>query len=237
MSQKIVACVQARFSSNRLPGKVVKPLNGKPMIGYLLDSLKQASSLDGIVLTTSDQVSDDPVATYGKEQHVDVFRGSLERVGERVLNSALSQNADAVVRLSGDSPLLDYRLVDQAVSLFRENDVDLVTNVAKRTFPKGQSVEVISTKALKGVFQGENVTEHELEHVTPRFYAEPDQFRILNFECNEAFGEYQLSVDTAEEFEICSRVLEGLSGLHWMYEYRDFVKFFQQIMEKKNDEL
>src|SRR5690606_3770927 len=145
----ILAIVQARFSSRRLPGKVLAPVAGKPMLAWLLERLAHVEGLDEICVATSRDVSDDAVATFCRAESIDCHRGSLEGVAARLLEAAETRGADAFVRVNGDSPLLDPRIVSRAVSLYRKFEPDLVSNVLVRSFPKGQSVEVVRTATLK----------------------------------------------------------------------------------------
>src|SRR5216110_2122701 len=117
---RVIAIVQARFSSQRLPGKVLMHLGDRPMIGHLCDALTHARSLSGMVLATSTESSDNALAHYSEERRIPCFRGSLTNVAERMLGAARSAKADALVRISGDSPLLDPVLVDRAVAMFLE---------------------------------------------------------------------------------------------------------------------
>lgn len=196
---RIYAVVQARMSSERLPGKVLTLVRGKPMLSYLLDRLKQSQELDGVVVATSDQTSDDRIAAFAESADVGCYRGSLEDVASRLVAAAEMVEADALVRVSGDSPLLDSALVDTLVALYRKNDrVDLVTNVQKRTFPKGQSVEVVALASLRQIYES-GLSIGEREHVTSHFYMHPDRFSIVNVEHDAKLGSVQLSIDTPSD--------------------------------------
>lgn len=208
---RIVAVVQARFSSQRLPGKVLRPMAGKPMLGHLFDRLRRSHTLDGVVLATSLCADDAPVAEFAAREGVQVHRGDLENVAQRMLDAATAAGADAFVRLSGDSPLLDVRVLDQAVTLFRQEKPDLVTNVAKRTFPKGQSVEVLDTAAYRAAI-ADFETESDREHVTPFLYRNSAHFRIVSFEHDPPCGDLQLSVDTPEDFLRAEQLLLALGA-------------------------
>jgi len=198
---RIFAVVQARMSSNRLPGKVLKLVRGKPMLSYLLDRLKQCHELDGVVVATSDQVSDDAVAAFAEGVDVGCYRGSLNDVAARIVAAADMVGAESLVRVSGDSPLLDSALVDRLVAVFRKDDqVDLVTNVQKRTFPKGQSVEVVALASLRRIHES-RLSDSEREHATSHFYLYPDRFRIINVEHDAMLGSLQLSIDTPTDMD------------------------------------
>jgi spore coat polysaccharide biosynthesis protein SpsF len=209
----LTAVIQARASSVRLPGKVLREVRGKPLLQYLVERLRHAASLDRLVLATSDDPSDDAVAALGSKLGLSVVRGPLDDVVGRFLLAATRCGLRALVRVNGDSPLLDPALVDRAVELFEAGGVDLVTNTFPRSFPKGQSVEVISVAALERAAASHDPEDRE--HVTRFFYRHPEQFRIANFTRTAYAGDLQLSVDTADDLRSFERLLDRLDRPHW----------------------
>ena len=163
------AIIQARMSSTRLPGKVLHKVKGKPMIQYLLESLGQCILIDRVVVATSTDDSDGPVADFCREYGIACHRGPLEDVAKRFVEALDVFGLDAFVRICGDSPLLDYRLVDRAVEIFNSGQFDMVTNVLHRTFPKGQSVEVIDSKMFKQAYPLMR-EDSEREHISSPVY-------------------------------------------------------------------
>ena len=207
----MLAIIQARMSSQRLPGKVLRPMAGKPMLQWVHDRLSQAASLSRIVVATSVARSDDPVCEYCSEQKIPYYRGPLDNVVTRFLECVQIEAAEYFVRISGDSPLIDPALVDQAVSLQMLTSCDLATNVQVRSYPKGQSVEVIRTAALKKSSQ--NICDpRDYEHVTSYFYTHSEQFMIENFSSGDSLGDVQLSVDTLADFEAVEAILQRAGG-------------------------
>lgn len=190
------------------------PLLGRPMIEHLCDALAHTTTLRDFVLATSTDTSDDVVAGYARMRGINCWRGSLDDVAERMLEAALHAGAEALVRVNGDSPLLDPVLIDRAVRVFLDEGPDLVTNVQPRSFPRGQSVEVIATLALAGAVAGMS-TSAEREHVTPYLYAHPGQFRICSFSAAQPRPEVPLSVDTKEDFDRCELILKRLGCPAW----------------------
>ena len=176
----IGAIVQARMTSRRLPGKSLRPLCGKPLLQYVLESLAQVEPLAVVVVATSSDPTDDPIADFCKRQGSPCFRGPLDNVAERFRQAARRHQLAGFVRISGDSPLLDSRLVARGVALFQESDADLATNVFPRTYPAGMSVEVVRTATFERVVPGLDEPD-DREHVTGYFYRHPEQFRIVNF--------------------------------------------------------
>jgi spore coat polysaccharide biosynthesis protein SpsF len=203
---RVGAIIQARFSSQRLPGKVLRPLCGKPLLSHLVGRMRRCTVLDLICVATSSEPSDDAVAEFCAQTEIACHRGPLDDVLARFHGATRRFKLDGIVRLSGDSPLLDPALVNQAVKLFRRGDWDLVTNVQIRSFPKGQSVEVVSAGALARAADKARAAA-DREHVTPFLYAHPELFRIRNLVARVARPTLQLSIDTAEDFARIEAIL------------------------------
>lgn len=201
---RIGIAVQARMSSRRLPGKVLRPLAGKPLLAHLLDRLSRVEAVDGLVLATSVAAGDDAIERFARARNVPCHRGPLDDVASRLLEAARAHDLHAVVRISGDSPLIDPAIVSRAVWLFRDERPDLATNVFPRSFPKGQSVEVIPTAILAQV--AANGDAGDREHVTPRIYRNAARFRIVNFAAASPRPTLQLSIDTEEDFRRIERI-------------------------------
>lgn len=202
----IVAILQARMSSSRLPGKVMKPILGMPMIGRHIERLNRCDSLDRIVVATSRDPSDDGLAAYAEGLGVRVFRGALDDVLGRFQGAALSNGpATHVVRLTADCPLADPGVIDACVWRHVETGADYTSNTLERTYPDGLDVEVMTAAALK-TMQAEAKDPYEREHVTPFLYRNPDRFRIAQLTQRAQLSDRRWTVDTAEDFEFVSRV-------------------------------
>jgi spore coat polysaccharide biosynthesis protein SpsF (cytidylyltransferase family) len=209
---RIGAIVQARMSSTRLPGKSLMPLAGRPAIDWLLERLERARELDGLVVATSDEPSDDALADHCAARGLTVHRGPLDDVAGRMLAAARASGFDAFVRVSGDSPLLDQALVDRAVELMRAGPHDIVTNVRPRTFPPGQSVEVVRTAALASALVPE-----EREHVTGPLYG--GGFDVRRFQAETPRTDVRYTLDTPEDAERLERILLGIASDHWEHRW------------------
>lgn len=186
------------MSSTRRPGKVLSPVAGTPLLGHLLARLRRCSAVDDVRIATSDRSDDTPIAVFASSVGIPVFRGSLDDVAGRYLAAATEAGLDAFVRVTGDSPMLDPALVDRAVAMYRIGDADLVTNVLVRSFPRGQSVEVVNLAAYREQYRTMRETA-DLEHVTRALYARRDRLRVVSFTSGKPWGELQLSVDTPED--------------------------------------
>jgi len=205
----IVATIQVRMSSSRLPGKALCNVCGRTILGHVVDRLRQCKTIDGLWIATSTDRADEAIAAFAKREGINLYRGSLEDVAGRLLNAAQAAAADALVRINADSPLIDPAIVDRAVTLYRKERPDLVSNVLRHTFPRGQSAEVIRVPALARAYR-EITSADEREHVTPWFYANPARVRIVGFETARPRETMKLSVDTAEDLHRIEVILSRL---------------------------
>jgi spore coat polysaccharide biosynthesis protein SpsF len=225
---RFLIIVQARMSSERVPGKVLRPVGGKPMLQYLLERLRHAGMLDQVVLATSDADDDAPVAEFGREFGVECVRGSLPNVALRFLQVLEGRPCDYFVRISGDSPLFDPGLVTRAFELAAEGEWDLITNVMPRTFPPGQSVEAVRTATYREAY--ERFAEPEdFEHVTKYLYKHPEEFRIRNFRADRPYPGLHLAVDTPEQLDDFSAMVARMDRPHWEYTLDEVVRLRQEI--------
>lgn len=226
LNKSVVILIQARYSSQRLPGKVLHPLCDTQILGMLWRNLS-ALDIPKVVLT-SDEISDQAIADYCYRNQITCFRGPLDNVADRFARFLKQHAYDYFIRISADSPLMDHRIPAQALELLgsQEHEVDLVTNVLKRTFPKGQSVELVNTKTFLSLQQDMTTHDHR-EHVTRIFYENPEKYRVINFESGGDFGHIQLSVDTPEDLNIIQRMLamNQCTSAPW----EKWVDFYQSI--------
>jgi spore coat polysaccharide biosynthesis protein SpsF len=207
----MLAIIQARASSRRLPGKVLRPLAGRTILGWVASRVGAAQGIDRLVVATSTEASDDSVVAFCQHEGITCHRGPLDDVAERFAIAADAEGADAFLRITGDSPLIDPAIVEQAVQLYQTGEWDLVSNVLVRSFPKGQSVEVLRTMTFNRVRC--TITDPvQREHVTQYYYSNPKSFRILSFTSGTDASAVQLSVDTAEDFIAAEQILAKTGG-------------------------
>ncbi len=199
--------VQARMSSSRFPGKVLAPLNGRPLIAHVLSRICEAVPRERVVLATSEDATDDPLAAYaGDALGVTVFRGSLGNVVGRFQACLRMHPGEWFVRICGDSPAIDPSLLSWMLERVSD-DLDLLTNVAERTFPRGESVEIVRTRTFLDWVTDELLPD-EREHVTLRFYRHPERYRIHNvFAADSSLSGRRLVVDTPEDLCAMERIL------------------------------
>jgi len=201
----ILAIVQARMKSTRLPGKVLKMVNGKPLIEILLYRLSQSKKIDKIVIATSENKENDILTEIVEKLGFDVFRGSEENVLDRYYQAARRYSPEAVVRITGDCPIIDPQLVDEVIGLYQKNNVDYVSNTEPPTYPDGLDTEVFSFTALETAY---NKAEKyfEREHVTP-FIRTNRQFKRANYVNETDFSGERWTVDDPEDFEVINNII------------------------------
>jgi len=216
------------MSSKRLPGKVLKPIFGKPLLQYLLESTRRSSLSEQVIFATSQDESDRPLVQFLENENVAYYCGSMTNVSDRFRAIIEKYHLDAFVRINGDSPLMDYRLIDKAVNLFNQKKYDLVTNVWPRSFPTGQSVEIMQADTFLKGFHQMSETE-DFEHVTKFFYKNAEKFKILNFTSDVDYGKLHFSVDTEEDFSLISAIIHKMDRPHWEYSYDEIAKLYQTL--------
>lgn len=224
----IGAIIQARMSSVRLPGKVLMKAAGRTVLQYVIERLRQCAALDGIVVATSTDVCDTPIVNHCEELGVEVCRGSLDNVAQRFLDAAQRHTFGAFVRVCADSPLLDADLVGGAVKRFRECQCEIVTNVMPRTYPRGQSVEVVRTELLRTTWPKMDTPE-QLEHVTSFFYEHRSDFSIVNLSAPRDMSGMRLAVDTGDDWERFTRIVDRFEEPHWEYSLAEIIEICESL--------
>lgn len=196
----MLALVQARMNSSRLPGKALLPLRGTPILEHVVRRVSLARQVTRIVVATSVEFTDDPIVDWCSSAGVECARGPLDDVLARMVDIADSRCAPAFARISGDSPLIDPQLVDQAIVLFcAADEPDLATNVWPRTFPAGQSIEVVRVEAAKSLMESSVLSERE--HVTAGLYLRSAFYRIVSFTSGLPAASMSMTIDTLEDYE------------------------------------
>lgn len=224
----ILAILQARCSSSRLPGKVLKPILNKPMVFRQVERIKLSKKINKLVLATSNDVSDDGLAEKCKEFNIDCYRGSLNNVLERFYNAAKIYSADTIVRLTGDCPLIDAEIIDKVVEKYEQNNFDYVSNVDPPTFPDGLDVEVFSFDVLEQAYKKASLTS-EIEHVTPYIR---NNFKKGHYENIIDLSNLRWTVDEPEDYELICKIYEELYSKNIRFKMQDILNFL-----KDNEEL
>ena len=206
----ILAVLQARMSSSRLPGKVLAPVLGEPMIARQVERLRRSQRLDEIVVATSDQASDDKLAAAMVDLDLRVVRGPLDDVLARFLKALDSFPATTtMLRLTADCPLVDWRVLDAVIDHHLASGADYTDNTAARTFPHGLDVEVVTPEALRRAGR-EADSAYDHEHVTPYLYAEPGRFKTASITRSPSLAHPRWTVDFPEDLDFVRHVYEIL---------------------------
>jgi spore coat polysaccharide biosynthesis protein SpsF len=209
-----VMIVQARMSSTRLPGKVLQPIAGKPMLGWQLDQLAAVRNCDRMVVATTTNPEDDALAALSRERGIACYRGSEHDVLGRYAEAARACDARTVIRICGDCPLMDPEVVDAVIACYQEGPpADYVSNTCEKTFPLGCGAEVFSMEALAAA-HAEAREPVEREHVTPFFYRRPERFRIRQHKQDRDESHWRWTVDTPEDFDFVTRILTAIGPRH-----------------------
>ncbi len=216
----ILGVLQARVSSTRLPGKVLLPVLGEPMIARQLERVRRATALDEIVVATSTDPSDDPLAALCEQLDVACYRGSLDDVLGRFLGAIDLYDAEHCVRLTGDCPLADPALIDQLVAFHIGGGYDYSNNCLHPSLPDGLDVEVVRISALRRA-EETATTGAEREHVTQYLVKHPELFRLGNLVNAEDFSAMRWTVDEQADLEFVRRVYAELYPRRPEFTWRD----------------
>ena len=192
---KVVAIVQARMGSTRLPRKVLADIHGRPMLRWLLDRISSIGQIDEVVVATTGKIEDDELAQWLQEENIACFRGSEEDVLDRFYRCAEERQAEIVVRVTADDPLKDPGIIRQAIGVILDDPtIHYCSNSLKPTYPEGLDIEVFRHCALIRAFN-EAQLPSEREHVTPYIWKNPDKFRLYSLECDRDLSHWRWTVD------------------------------------------
>lgn len=229
---RTVIITQARMTSTRLPGKVLKTILGKPLLEYHVERLRNAQPIDEVVVATTINATDNPIIEWCEQKGVKYYRGSEEDVLSRYYEAAAHFEADVVVRVTSDCPLIDPRVVDEVIDYYINNrdKCDYVSNTLERTYPRGLDTEVFSMKALEKAHK-EAREQPEREHVTPYIYRRPDQFRLANCSGAVDYSQHRWTVDTLEDFEFIKFILQELYPVNNRFTWLDVLNLLSNHPE------
>ncbi len=222
----IVAIIQARMSSSRLPGKVLKKVLGRPLLSLQLERIKRAKKIDEIILATSTDPSDQPLEDLGKQEGVKVFRGSLADVLDRFYQASQTVKADHVVRLTGDCPLADPSLIDAVIQFHVDGKFEYTSNVLKPTYPDGLDIEVMKMSVLKEAWQNAKLPS-EREHVTPYCYKGEGRYRLGSYQGEKDFSSHRWTVDQEEDFKLVSQIFTDLYPISSTFNFKDVLAYLE----------
>jgi len=223
----IVIIIQARMESTRLPGKVLMPVLGKPLLAYLIERVRNVKNADKIIIATTKNSADDEIERFCRAQGLLVFRGSVDDVLARYRDVAILTQANVIVRITGDCPLIDPLVVDKVIQFYLDHSFDYVGNTLTLSYPRGMDTEVFSYKTLLSAFQKASRAE-EREHVTLYIYQHPEQFKVANVPYITDKSGYRLTVDTKEDFILVKTIIKKLYPANPKFSLEDILTLLEQ---------
>ncbi len=214
MAQHIVIVVQARMTSTRLPGKVLMPILGKSLLYRMIERLQMIRHKATIVIAIPEEKADDVIEQEAAEMNIPCFRGSLNNLLDRHYQAGLKYNADIVLKIPSDCPLIDPRIIDQILDFYfeHEGEYDFVSNLHPATTPDGNDVEIMTMACIEKAWK-EAQRPMELEHTTPYIWENPDKFRMANVAWDTGLDysmSHRFTIDYEADYQFIKRVFEEL---------------------------
>ena len=203
--KKITVIIEARTGSSRLPNKVIAEIEGKPMIFYVIDRIKQIKSVEQIILATTQEENDKILTEIAKQNSIGSFVGDSIDVLDRGYQCALQNNADPIIRITGDCPLIDPDIVEEMLEFYLKNNYDYVSNRINPKYPDGLDVEIYSFNTLQMAAQNAKWSS-ERELVTTYITKNPKNFKIFSYENQEDLSEYRWTVDEQKDLEFIRKI-------------------------------
>ena len=226
----IIAILQARMGSSRLPNKVLRKIKGKTLLELYINRVKQSRLIDKIVIATTTRSGDDAIKEIASKLGIECFRGSENDLLDRYYQCAKKYHADVVVRFTPDDPFVDYQVVDKAVQIFKDNQVDFVTNHFHPTYPEGLDIEIYSIDALEKSWKEAKLLS-EREHVFPYIQNHQDQFKIINFEQDEDYSHLRWTIDYECDYEMTKAIYDYLYEKKPLFLQKDILELLENLPE------
>ncbi len=203
----MLAIIQARMSSNRLKGKVLKLLGKKTLLQWVIDNTIKSKQIKKIVVATSLNPDDDKIFNFCKNKNIDCFRGSLNNVYSRFVEVVKKYNVTSFIRITADSPFIDPSLIDYGIKLYKTKKYEIVMNTYPRSFPKGQSFSIYNAKVFVNNLKNVKKKNHK-EHITPYFYANSKKFNIKNVFYTSNQSDLNMSIDTNADLVKARKIIK-----------------------------
>lgn len=226
---KVVAIIQARMGSTRLPGKIMKEVLEKPLLEYQIERVRRSKLIDEIVIATTTKDTEQPIIDLCERLAISFYRGSEENVLSRYFEAAKKFDADVVVRLTSDCPLIDPEVIDKVINAYldKNNGVDYASNTLDRTYPRGMDTEVFSFRALEDTFNNAEL-EFEKEHVTPYIYQHSNIFNSISVVSDSNKSRHRWTVDTIEDFTLIEKIIDTLYIKNLNFTYDDILNLLDE---------
>lgn len=227
---KVVAIIQARMNSSRLPGKILKDLAGKTVLARVVERVGAARLVNEVVIATTISKEDDAVEKFCNTLKIKFFRGSEEDVLDRFYKASKMFQADYVLRITADCPLIDPAVIDKVVAAHFANNVDYTSNTLKETYPDGEDAEIFSFTVLEKVWNEAKLFS-EREHVTPYIRKHSEIFTLFNVECDKDLSEKRWTLDTQEDFYFIKKVYDALNKENYFFTMEEILEFLAQYSD------
>lgn len=210
-NKKMGAIIQARMTSHRLPGKVMKDIEGRPVLDHIIKRLERVVDRDAIVIATSQEASDDPIEVFARNNQINIFRGSLEDVLDRIYEAARYYSLDPIIRVTGDNPLIEIAYLSDLIHLFQKSNCDYATAKNPQYFPRGTTAEVTSFEALQRAWE-EGDQPDDREHVTWYIRRNSKKFRISQLAPRDEWKSlpFRLALDEKDDFKLLQNLFSRL---------------------------
>jgi spore coat polysaccharide biosynthesis protein SpsF len=226
--KKVVATIEARMTSSRLPGKVLLPVLGEPILMHLVRRLRAVPSIDAIVIATTINASDDPIVELAKEAGVLCFRGSEDDVLARVIGAGELAHAEILVEITGDCPIIDPDLIEQTIQMFFNHSVEYVSNSVIRSYPDGMDTQVMSFEALKSSALM-TIDPLDREHVSRFIWKHPETFSCVHLVAPPSlhWPELGLTLDEESDYQLLMKIIEALAPSNPLFSCHDVINFLR----------
>lgn len=232
--KKVVAIIQARMGSTRLPGKVMKEIVGKPMLWHIVNRLSWSKLIDEIVIATTTNKEDLIIVEFAEKQGISCYAGSAEDVLDRYYQVAQKFGAEIIVRITADCPLIDPNIADKIIDNFLiDAELDYASNTLVPTYPDGLDVEVLSLNALEKAWKNAN-KKSEREHVTPYIKNHPETFKLVNVKENFDLSSLRWTVDYPEDFHFIETIYKNLYVGKEIFLMGDVISLIKQRSDLEN---
>lgn len=229
---RVVATIEARMTSSRLPGKVLLPALGEPMLMHLVRRLRAVPSIDCIVIATTINATDDPIVAFAEDIGLSCYRGSEQDVLARVIGAAESEDAEVLVEITGDCPVIDPDLVEQTIQMFFHHQADYVSNSLVRSYPDGMDTQVMWLSALKS--SSELTTDRkDREHVSRYICQHPEVYSQVHLLAPPSlhWPDLGLTLDEESDYQLLKKIIEKLAPDNPLFSCFDMIQLLKKSPE------
>lgn len=226
MNKNVVAIIQARLGSTRLPAKIFKDLSGKPLIYHICNRLKVSKLINKLVIATTNLLEDDLINDWAEQNGIVCFRGSEDNVLSRYYHAATDADAEVIVRITADDPFKDAIIIDKIINILIKEKLDFACNNFPPSFPEGLDVEVFTYSAIKKAYEN-SIDDFEKEHVTQYFYRNTDLVKMKNFAYSEDMSNLRLTVDTQKDFILAEEIYNRFYSTNEFFGFDEILSLYK----------